>query len=71
MGHQQHNEFEANPVDIEYSKPSKSQFLFLLGFFGFFLFCVGCNYGLWTRSFKSTENIEVPKSTLADPKYSE
>ena len=69
MGHPTLNEFEANPVDIEYSKPTKSRFLFLLGFFGFFIFAIGCNYGLWTRSFKSTETIEVPESTKADPKY--
>lgn len=58
-----------NPVAIDYSKPSQSRFLFLLGLFGFILFFVGCNYGLWTRSFKSTEKIKVPESTLASPKY--
>lgn len=69
MSQDMHQEFNENPVDIEYSKPSKSQFLFLLGFFGFFLFAIGCNYGLWTRSYKSTEKIEVPESTQATPKY--
>jgi hypothetical protein len=58
-----------NPVDIDYSKPSRSRFLFLLGLFGFVLFFVGCNYGLWTRSFKSTEKIQVPESTTSNPKY--
>lgn len=58
-----------NPVDIDYSKPSRSRFLFLLGLFGFVLFFVGCNYGLWTRSYKSTEKIQVPESTLSTPKY--
>ncbi|MBK7763934.1 MAG: hypothetical protein IPI46_11315 [Bacteroidetes bacterium] len=58
-----------NPVDIEHNKPSKSRFLFLLGLFGFLLFAIGCNYGLWTRSFKSTEKIEVPESTQYTPKY--
>jgi hypothetical protein len=58
-----------NPVDIELNKPSKSRFLFLLGLFGFVVFFIGCNYGLWTRSFKSTEKIEVPESTQYTPKY--
>lgn len=62
-------EFIDNPVDIEINKPSKSRFLFLLGFFGFLVFFVGCNYGLWTRSFKSTEKITVPESTQYTPKY--
>lgn len=58
-----------NPVDIEINKPSKSRFLFLLGLFGFVLFFVGCNYGLWTRHYRSTEKIEVPESTQYTPKY--
>ena len=36
-----HSEFIDNPVDIELNKPSKSRFLFLLGFFGFFVFFIG------------------------------
>ncbi len=58
-----------NPVNIDYSKPSRSRFLFLLGLFGFVLFFVGCNYGLWTRSYKSSEKIVVPESTTSNPKY--
>lgn len=58
-----------NNADIELNKPSKSRFLFLLGFFGFFIFAAGCCYGLWTKSYKSTANIEVPESTQATPKY--
>lgn len=58
-----------NPVDIELNKPSKSKFLFYLGLFGFLLFFIGCNYGLWTRSFKSTKKITVPESTQYSPKY--
>lgn len=58
-----------NPVDLNYSKPGRARFLFLLGFFGLFLFFIGCNYGLWTRSYKSTAKITVPESTLANPKY--
>lgn len=69
MDNQQYTEFIDNPVDIELNKPSKSRFLFLLGLFGLLLFAIGCNYGLWTRSFKSTEKIEVPESTQYTPKY--
>lgn len=66
---QDNQEFIENKVDIEYSKPSKSRFLFVLGFFSLFIFAIGCNYGLWTRAYHSTEKIEVPESTKADPKY--
>jgi hypothetical protein len=58
-----------NHADIELSKPSKSRFLFLLFFFGFFLFVGGCTYGLWTFKYKSTADIEVPESTQYNPKY--
>jgi hypothetical protein len=64
-----HIELIDNPVDIELNKPSKSKFLFHLGLFGFLLFFVGCNYGLWTRAYKSTEKIDVPESTQYNPKY--
>lgn len=64
-----HIEFVDNPVDVELNKPSKSKFLFHLGLFGFLLFFIGCNYGLWTRSYKSTEKIVVPESTQYNPKY--
>lgn len=65
------NEIELidNPVDIELNQPSKSKFLFYLGLFSFLLFFVGCNYGLWTRHYKSTEKIEVPESTKYTPVY--
>lgn len=65
------NEMELidNPVDIEISKPKKSKFLFYLGFFGGLIFFIGCNYGLWTRHYRSTEKIEVPESTQYSPKY--
>ena len=58
-----------NSTDIEYSKPSKSKFLFYLGFFGFFLFTLGCGYGLWSRGYRSTANQEVPASTTYNPTY--
>lgn len=64
-----HIELKDNPVDIELSQPSKSKFLFYLGLFGYIIFFVGCNYGLWTRHFRSTEKIEVPESTQYTPKY--
>ncbi len=69
MNNNNTTDFIDNPVDIELNKPSKSRFLFHLGFFSLLLFAIGCNYGLWTRSFKSTEKIEVPESTKNTPKY--
>jgi hypothetical protein len=69
MDNKDYIDYIDNPVDIDINKPSRAKFLFYLGFFGFFLFAVGCNYGLWTRSFKSTEKIEVPESTQYTPKY--
>ena len=66
----QHNNQEIdNQADIELSKPSKSRFLFLLFFFGFFIFCwAGC-YNLWQHSFKSYGAEETPKSSLYQPEY--
>ena len=69
MENQDYIDYIDNPVDLELSKPSKAKYLFYLGFSGFFIFAVGCNYGLWTRSYKSTQKIEVPESTQYNPKY--
>lgn len=58
-----------NEADIELNKPSKSRFLFLLGFFGFFIFCwAGC-YNLWQHQFNKSYEPKVPESTQYDPKY--
>jgi hypothetical protein len=58
-----------NPADIELNKPSKSRFLFLLFFFGFFVFCwAGC-YNLSTHDFKDNKDVVVPENTTYDPKY--
>jgi hypothetical protein len=58
-----------NPADIALNKPSKSRFLFLLGFFGFFIFCwAGC-YNLHAHKFKNNATVKVPDNTLYDPKY--
>jgi len=59
----------ANNADIEYNKPSKSRFLFLLFFFGFFIFAWSGCYKLYQHSFKNNEDIKVPESTLYEPKY--
>lgn len=58
-----------NKADIDYSKPSKSRFLFLLFFLGFFIFMGGCSYALWSFKYRSTADIEVPASTQYNPKY--
>lgn len=58
-----------NPADIELSKPSKSRFLFLLFFFGFFIFAwAGC-YNLYEHGYKSNKDAEVPENTQYNPKY--
>jgi hypothetical protein len=58
-----------NPIDIELNKPSKSKFLFHLGFLGFFIFIAGCGYGLWQHKYRTTSTQEVPESTSYNPKY--
>jgi hypothetical protein len=58
-----------NEADIELNKPSKSRFLFLLFFFGFFIFAwAGC-YNLWEHSYDTHTDVEAPKSSLYQPEY--
>ena len=65
----QHVTLVDNPADIERSKPSKSRYLFLLGFFCYFIFCwAGC-YNLYVHKFKHNADTKVPDNTLYDPKY--
>lgn len=68
--HNQHNLEIDNPNDIELNKPSKSRFLFLLSFFGFFIFAwAGC-YNLYEHKYpKQNDNIVAPDNTLYEPKY--
>jgi hypothetical protein len=64
-----HDEGIDNPADIELNKPSKSRFLFLLSFFGFFIFAwAGCA-GLYKHKFQNNNDIKVQESTLYQPKY--
>ena len=68
----QHNNQENlidNPADIELSKPSKSRFLFLLSFFGSFIFLLAGCYNLWEHKFKSYSAEDAPKSSLYQPEY--
>lgn len=66
---QEHEHIIDNPADIELSKPSKSRFLFLLGFFGFFIFAwAGC-YNLYEHHYQKNDDVKVPDNTLYDPKY--
>lgn len=58
-----------NQADIELSKPSKSRFLFLLFFFGIFIFAWSGCYNLYEHSYKSNKDVEVPDNTKYDPKY--
>ena len=68
----QHNNQDTivdNPADIELNKPSKSRFLFLLIFFGLFIFSwAGC-YTLWTHSYEHSTVEDIPKSSLYQPEY--
>lgn len=58
-----------NPADIELSKPSKSRFLFLLSFFGYFIFLFAGCYNLYEHHFQKNDNMTVPDNTLYQPKY--
>ncbi len=58
-----------NPHDIELNKPSKSRFLFLLSFFGFFIFAWSGCYNLWEHKYQPNPNPVAPGNTLYDPKY--
>lgn len=58
-----------NPMDINVSKPSKSRYLFFLGFFGFFIFSwAGC-YNLYEHKYSKNDNVNVPSNTLYEPQY--
>lgn len=59
----------SNNADIEENKPSKSRFLFLLFFFGFFIFCWSGCYKLYENRFQSNEGIKAQESSLYEPKY--
>jgi hypothetical protein len=68
----QHNNEEnlpVNPADIEANKPSKSRFLFLLFFFGIFVFAWSGCYNLYEKSYKSDKDVAVPDNTKYDPQY--
>jgi hypothetical protein len=58
-----------NQADIEKDKPSKSRFLFVLFFFGFFIFAwAGC-YNLFEHRYQKNDDIAAPDNTLYNPKY--
>lgn len=58
-----------NTMDINYSKPTKSRFLFFLFFFGFFIFAwAGC-YNLYEHGYQKNDDVSVPDNTLYNPKY--
>jgi hypothetical protein len=58
-----------NPNDLEHDKPSKSRFLFVLFFLGFFIFCWSGCYNLWEHKFQKNDGVAVPENTLYEPKY--
>ena len=74
MQHNQEHNYDPtvdldNPADIELSKPSKSRFLFILFFFGIFIFAWSGCYNQWEHRFKKSDDVAVPDNTLYDPKY--
>jgi hypothetical protein len=67
---QNYKEIEVeNTNDIELSKPSKSRFLFVLFFLGFFIFAWSGCYKLYENKFQKNDDVKVPGSTLYEPKY--
>ena len=58
-----------NPIDIEHDKPSKSRFLFVLFFFGFFIFAWSGCYNLYEHKYPKNADVKVPDNTLYEPKY--
>jgi hypothetical protein len=67
--HYNHGTEIDNPNDIEVSKTSKSRFLFLLSFFGFFIFAWSGCYNLWEHKYQSNDSVKVPDNTKYDPTY--
>lgn len=58
-----------NELDLNTNKPKSSRFLFLLGFFGIFVFAwAGCA-NLYTHKFKSGKDVQVNESSKYEPKY--
>ncbi len=63
-----HQELD-NPLDMEYSKPTRARFLFYLGFFGIFIFSwAGC-YNLYEHEYQKNDKMTYPSSTLYEPTY--
>jgi hypothetical protein len=71
MDNQHHNHVTEldNDNDIALNKPSASRFLFLLSFFGFFIFAWSGCYNLYEHKYQKNDNITVPDNTLYEPKY--
>lgn len=66
------NEFYDNELDIKLDKPKSSRFLFLLGFFGIFIFAwAGC-FNVYQHRFENTakdiDKYTTPSSKL-NPEY--
>lgn len=58
-----------NEVDLKTNRPSSSRFLFLLGFFGIFIFAWSGCYNLYEHKHKPATDVVVPENTLYNPKY--
>ena len=69
LQHTNQEQYIDNPADIELNKPSKSRFLFLLFFFGLFIFAwAGC-YNLYTHKYEKNADVAIPDHTKYNPTY--
>lgn len=71
LNQEQEQEYADNPLDMKLDKVKSSRFLFLLGFFGIFIFSwAGC-YNLYQHKFYSPSKnvIKVNESSKLTPEY--
>lgn len=67
---QEQSLLEDNELDIKLNKPGSSRFLFLLGFFGIFIFAwAGCANLFSHRFIDQKDKVDVIESSLYNPKY--
>lgn len=67
---QDQNLLEDNEADMKHSKTSSSRFMFLLGFFGIFIFAWSGCFNLHQHKFvKQADEVKVNESSLFSPKY--
>lgn len=58
----------ADKEDLKTNKASTSRFLFLLGFFGIFIFAWSACFNLYEHRYKPAD-VKINESSLYNPKY--